>query len=318
MPARPRQRTITYYRPVWSNNRRFDISLESSLRTSLDYFEDDLEQTRSKLGLGDAEIRHHKRVGNALYLHIASWVPRQPASTVPHGVPHGMLAGDLGSNPAGNNWDYLHGDGMLLISRNDVLIMPSARLNFASIQSYVRSLITSPPGRGDDLPKSYESFRLLPIVNAGVARRLHGNIARIDFNLGAYRETIASIERSDSLTKQLFDSALQELFPSQAQRVKAMDAENMTLQLILKLDSRRRGLEPSDLSSIVDRVEDEPEDENNYTFVTRDGERIRNGEIILSRRVKLQPFADTVHYNEAWEKMWEFFIDLDEMGALER
>ena len=111
-----KQRTISYHRANWPDLN--DGNLQEVIASCLEQFPD-VETTRVDLNDGLAEIRHRKFSNNMLFLHVAAWTDRQEASTVPHNVTGENS--DLQSHPPAKDWDYLDGDGMMLIKDSDCL-----------------------------------------------------------------------------------------------------------------------------------------------------------------------------------------------------
>ena len=71
----------------------------------------------------NAELRHRRLNRGAVYLHIAAWAEGEPASTVPRDVA-GDTA-DLDERATDDALDFLDGDGMVLVSGDHCLMMPS-------------------------------------------------------------------------------------------------------------------------------------------------------------------------------------------------
>ncbi len=111
-----------------------------------------VEDTRIALGSGFAETRHRQRKRELQYLHIASWTEREEASTVPHPPP--SPSADLDTQPPGQNWDYLDGDGMVLIESDHVFVMSSG-LHAKSIERYLLELLRMGSDRGATVPDDF-------------------------------------------------------------------------------------------------------------------------------------------------------------------
>lgn len=129
------QRTISYLRAQWMNPP--DTTLEQALRVCLRRCPS-VGDTQLPLRNMTAELRHRRLRRNWICLHVAAWTEREPASIVPHGA-RGAEA-DLDANMPGAAWDYLDGDGMVLISDDHCLLMPSG-LHPKSIEHYIQLLL---------------------------------------------------------------------------------------------------------------------------------------------------------------------------------
>ena len=274
--------------------------------------------SRIPLGAGQAETRHKSIRPHAIYLHVAAWTPDEAASIVPHFVSSGS-DGDLSAQPAGRNWDYLDGDGMVLVSENHCLITPSG-LRATSIERYLRLLLALAREQGVPLLPNIDRFSLTPIANEDVARRIRQDgPKKIHMNIGQYWETARSGQDRERTTlwQRISRDLLLGLVERDEDRAMIEEADNVTAKLTISLDGRRAGLEPSDLAPLAERLEADSEDEDDLVIETRSGERIKRGRLLLSKFVKIQALDKTVSHNAAWQLMWEYYQELSERGALE-
>lgn len=310
-----KNRRISYMRPQWMNDP--GLTLQGGLSICLRKVKNVVD-TRLPLATGQAEVRHRSIKKDAVYLHVAAWTPHEAASTVPHAKPQGANE-DLASEPAGDKWDYLDGDGMVLISGNHCLITPSG-IRVRSIERYLRLLIEHARERGADLPDDMDKFGLVPIANNLVAEQIRRDGAKkIDINVGQYLETVREgTERiSETIFQKLGRQILESILENDEDRQKVAEAENVNARLSIRLDTRRSGLTPSDLVPMVEVLDNDSEDEDDYVIETKTGERIKKGRLILSKVVSIEAFEKTVHHNAAWELMRDYYNELDERGALE-
>ncbi len=99
-----------------------------------------------------------------------------------------------------------------------------------------------------------------------------------------------------------------------ATRQKIEEAENVNAKLMISLDSRRPGLESEEFTAIVrDIAEDDDED---VSLETYSGQRIRRGELLLRQAVDVEIDGKTVHFNDAWDRMTEYYEQLTRQGFL--
>lgn len=310
-----KNRRISYMRPQWMNAP--SLTLQKALSICLRKLKTVID-TRLPLTTGQADVRHRRVKKDAVYLHVAAWTPHESTSTVPH-VKDESANEDLASEPAGDHWDYLDGDGMVLISGNHCLITPSG-MRVQSIERYLRSLIEHAREKGADLPEDMDKFGLVPIANNVVAEQIRqGGAKKIDINVGQYLETAREGTElvSETIFHKLSRQVLELILENDEDRQKIAEAENVNARLSIRLDTRRRGLTPSDLVPLVEALDNDSEDEDDYVIETESGERIKKGRLILSKVVSIEAFEKTVHHNAAWELMRDYFNELDERGALE-
>ena len=308
-----KQRTITYSRANWGPSHRSGQTLEEALRECLAILPN-TEDTRLILRSGKAELRHRRISVDRLYLHVAAWTDREAASIVPHPSP--APSADLSSRPPGKDWDYLDGDGMALVSANHCLTMSSG-IHPASIERYLAELLQLGRQSGAEIP-SNNLFRLLPIVNPRAVRQVYreGGVKRIDMNMGRYLETAYVEERQyETFHKRVGREIVLALIGKHDKRHLIEEAENVNAKLMISLDSRRKGLASEEFTDIAESLAHENEDD--VEIVTRAGHRIKRGALVLKTAVDVDAHGKTVHYGHAWERMTEYFEDLQRGGYLQ-
>lgn len=231
-------------------------------------------------------------------------------STVPD-VPTGSAA-DLASLPPGQDWDYLDGDGMVLVSDDHYLSLASG-LHQNSIAQYIRNLLRT-QGRQD-----ITSFQLQPVANPEVVRRVNQEGAkRVHLNVSQYKETTRDRDRPKTIIEKI-GSDLKDiigLIDRDETRAEILAADNVSAKLIISLDRRRPGATPEDLASFAAQVASE--DEDGIEIETTSGHRIKHGELILKKVVDVKAFAKTVHHQHSWELMEEYLRELRHAGTLEQ
>lgn len=308
-----KRRTISYSRAHWLNPPK--VSLEEALRRCLKscrYVGD----TRIPLRGMEAEIRHRqlKRRGT-VGLHIAAWTKGESASIVPHGA-NGSAA-DLDESAPDDTWDFLDGDGMVLVSGDHCLLMPSG-LHPKALELYLRNLLQHGRKlRGRAIPKDIESFELLAVADADVAKQINREgVKKIDLNVSQYLETSRELERHRHTALQRMGRAIVEtLIADEERRQQIEEADNVKARLVISCDTRRAGLRPDDLALVATDLV--AEDEDCLEIYTGTGKRIRRGQLVLKKPVEIAAFAKTVDHKEAWTEMERYLYELRDGGNLE-
>ena len=307
MKQAEKQRTISYLRAAWPANN-YTGPLQEALERCLQSVPD----TQIDLRDGRAEVRH-RRLGappSRLFLHVAAWTEGEAMST----VPHGRSSGDLDAQEPGEDSDFLDGDGMFLISRNDCLLTPSG-LHPKTMEQYLRNLLS----KGGAMFERARMFQLLPIANPQIVSSLRAEgIKAVDLNFGQYMETATAPEaRPETLIERLGLDVVLNLFTREEDRRRLVEAENVNAKLVVKLDTRKKGLTPEEFSPMAQEIaENSPDDA--VELVTSTGQRIRAGALVLRRHVRLRASAKTVSHNHAWEEMGSFLDCLVRSGAIEQ
>jgi len=302
-----KQRTISYLRAAWPAND-YAGTLQEALEACLQSVPD----TQLDLRDGRAEVRH-QRSGtppSRLFLHVAAWTHGEAMST----VPHGRDSGDLDAQEPGDDFDFLDGDGMFLISRNDCLLTPSG-LHPKTMEQYLRNLLS----KGGGPFERARMFQLLPIADPQILPILRAEgIKAVDLNFGQYMATATAPEaRPETLIERLGLDVVLNLFTREEDRRRLAEAENVSAKLVVKLDARKKGLTPEEFSPMAQEIaENSPDDA--VELLTNTGQRIRRGALVLRRPVRLRASAKTVSHNHAWEEMGSYLDALVSSGAIEQ
>ena len=307
-----KRRTISYLRPTWAEPQ--PATLHVALRCALDHLTT-VDDTELELGGRSAAIRHRKNQANCLLLHIAAWVDDEDASTVPHRT--GNLPNeDLDAVEPDDDWDYLNGDGMVLVSDDHYLVMPSGLLP-RSIENYIKSLLDHAHNQGAPIPDGHSRFTMTPIASTEIVTRiLNDGVKKLNLNVGLYSETASDlVDRADTIIQRIGRGVLDAIVRNDVDRRRIEEADNVTAKLTITIDSRRRGLQPEDLSTVAQEIYGESVDDINIE--TGAGERISRGSLILKKKVDVDTHGNTVQHVAAWREMLKYFRELDDDGSLD-
>ena len=313
-----KQRTMSYLRAYWQELN--NVNLQDTLITCLEQYLD-VESTRVELNAGYAENRHRKISNNFLFLHIAAWTDGQAASTVPHNV--SGENSDLQYHSPAENWDYLDGDGMILIRENHCILMSSG-MHPKSMEQYLRNLIIRAKDDGLQFSEEIDRFKLLPISDPSNVEKLleQGGVKRIKLRSYNYRETFQEMEKNQqqnfkkSLGKDLLKQLMKSLVFSDEKKRSIEQAENVQAELVISLNSRRSGeLKPEEFDDFSRAI---AEQDDEFEIETKSGERVRYGDLVLTKKVQIKGFANTVSHSHAWEEMVNYFHEISEKGYLEQ
>lgn len=306
--SQKKQRTISYLRATWA--RPSGISLQEALKRCREPLPS-LHDTRLQLRDGHAEVRHWDVNRRWVRLHVAAWTDGEPASTVPH------AGNDLQIQLPDESWDYLDGDGMMLVSDDHCLLMPSG-LHPKSLERYVQLLLAH--GRDEHeagIPEHIESFGLVPVANEQIVRQIRRQgVKKINLNVGQYLETTRRHDDTGpTIIKRIGRAILENLLEREEDRRRIEEAANVQARLIITCDTRRPGIEPEALTSIAAGIA--AENEQDIEIETGTGQRIKQGQVVLKKSVDIAAFGKTVHHGDAWDQMAQYFDELREGGMLE-
>ncbi len=209
---------------------------------------------------------------------------------------------------------------MVLVSDNHCLLMPSGLLA-KTIERYMRNLLAHGQGKDARVPDKVDCFQLLSISNSETVKQLrHQGVKKINLNVGQYIETSRMAEESrpkGKIVEQLglyMRDTISALVTKEADRQHIEEAENVNARLVITFDGRRPGLRAENLAPIAEAIANEGEED--IEIETSTGQRIKGGHLILRKAVNVSGFAKTVHHNDAWEKMEDYFNELTRSGVL--
>ena len=179
LAAKEKKRTVTYHRAIFPDNHDSGLTLQVALERCLNQLPN-IDDTQVDLREGNAAALHRLVSGNKICLHVVAWTRGETISTVPHVASTDQA--DLSSLPPGADWDYLDGDGMLLVSENHVLVLPSG-VTAKQLENYTRKLIIKSRECGAVLSDDVENFQLIQVANQQAVRDIrHQGIKKIQLN----------------------------------------------------------------------------------------------------------------------------------------
>ena len=263
------------------------------------------------MGAAQAEIRHRQVRNELLHLHIAKWTDRESASTVPH--LEASPSADLATVSPGDDWDYLDGDGMVLIAKNHVLFLSSG-IQSLSLQRYLNELLKQAQEAGATVPEN-DVPEFIAIANPKKIKQIYdkGQVKSVNLKLGQYLESAKSnLEQTETILQRVARTTLLALIQDEDKRKAIGDAENVNAMLTISLDRKRKGIGPVEFSSLIQELASD--DEDGVVIETLDGTRINSGNLFLRRKVKIEEAGKTVQYSDAWLKMTEYYESLKQQG----
>ena len=312
-----RECTITYYRVNWHQGEGVR-SLENVLTACLSKLPN-ADDTCIQLGDGKAKICHRQVSNGKLKLHIAKWTERENASTVP--IRSRGVNSNLGKQPPGNDWDYLDGDGVVLVSEDHYLVTGIA-LRPSSVINYIRRLFKHAAENNGHA--TIVGFDLVSVADPDIVARVQKEgVKRLELDIGQYMEKLNSqVEQMESKTilQNLSNNALMSLMSlitKPGDRELIEKAENLSAKIIISIDGRKPGrFKVGDLAKVASAVSQE-DDESSMTLVTGKNTRIKQGQLVLKKKVNITAENKSVNYNELWGEMEQYLDELSSSGNLE-
>ena len=304
MTGDTRKRTISYYRVDWPSSK--DHTLQEILESSLHVLPTENATTRLFLD-GKARIKDRKATDHGLFLHLVAWTDRQGASTVPHsGEP-------LSSVEAGEDWDYLTRNGMMMIYKDHCLMTSGLNILPASMKKYLVDIVDYARfEKGSGTREDDSKFQLLPVESRRMVEKIYNNggVKMIEFDIDQYALTASGLESDNKLHRMI--EATTDMFRGNSLPESPKEEGDLNLKLVAKIGKGRRSkLNYQRFTSVAREVRDAGFDDY-MIFETKDGMRVRYGDIILRESFEIEMIGNTIDHEDAWSKMYDYFLRLRE------
>lgn len=295
-------RTIHYFRVSWTSGS--PVSLGRMLVHCLNAL-----PTRGNTLLpvrnGQAAVMHRDvHDTEDVDLHVVSWIPGDQTSTVPHTRPDLEVV-----NPPQNS-DFLRGDAMLLIRGNHFLVLTSG-MRLSPVEFYLKELLK-------ECDEDATQFELVPIANRGLLQQIRSEgIKRITLGLSQYLETFNADE------PRTFKSQIGLRFRNLLMDTSSWESiSRANLQASLSVVSGTvsdGGLSSDEMADLADEIALDEDDAlfEDVVIETKKGTTHARNELKLRRKAGVETHGTTVSYVAAWQEMENYFLELEENGALE-
>lgn len=308
MPADKKNKTLSYRRAVFISPGG-DNTLETLFTSARDAVGPghrfNAEDDRPAI-----EERHHiYKTGTGHFLHVVAFTPGEEASIVPH-----AHSGDLATTPPPEDADFMDGDIMAMICGNDVVLCA----NSLHEKQLERFLVKYLDAAGINDPE--QTFELSKIANVNKVKMIQDQgVKEVCFDSSLYEASFLHTERQtvhNRLTGKFFDE-FRALFFQDEEPIDLVEAENLTVKLVLSYDKRKKGADFSrkKLETMANRAY--TEDDEGIKIKTFNGDIVSASDITLKKQVVLNRHGKTVWYSDAWSEIEKYYQELKAGGFLE-
>lgn len=306
-----KDRTLIYRRASWLNDGT-EFSLFDLISSTLEQ-KSTIANTRQISASGqNIDIRHRRLNEDTVLVHAVAYVPNEAASVVPE-VQENVSEADLDTLRV-DDGDFMDADFMALIKNNHVIMcLNGMRENQAA--KYLRDLIR------DIHDNDLASFELLKIADIDKANILRTEgVKSIDLNMALFDATLNQNDRVHNQARSGLSSFMRSLATKDLTRQEIEASENLMVKLHLSIDGRKKSntlVGEERLKEIANTLVSSEEDDG-FAILTKEGKTIRQDEISLSKKVRLEDNgAKSVSYLQAWQALGTYFNELEENGSLE-
>jgi hypothetical protein len=256
-----------------------------------------------------------------LFLHIASYVPGQPTSTIDKdgAVNSATITAELA--PEGK--DFMDGDIFALVKDNHVILCPSGVREGVAASYFLYILEASKQklvASSLELDKVSNTSKLKMIRTEGVKE--------LQFSSSLYQASLHDLVNHQSTSSKLLapiSAQIKSVFAKDTMLNDITELENLNIKLSLKFDGtegRRKHGNPNFGDAGRERLVKTAEmvlneaDDGGFVIVTGAGNKITAGEVRIADDLPIKVHGKSLNCSDAWEKLAQYFDQLKINGVL--
>jgi len=306
-------KTLTYRRAVFMSEADQIQSLEKYLiqahqkRPSIEL------RTFTTPGHPTVECRNFFDSGKGIFLHLASYNPGEKASILKK--LRGVNTGDIDTASPPDGTEFMDGDLMVFVIDNHVFLC-ATNIHEKKAETYMINIIESAK-----CPSEASKFGLSKVGDIDKLKVLQKQgVKAVHLDASIYDATIAHSERT-TLSSRLsggFMDQLRALIKKDMPDIEIEKAENLIAHIVLTYDSRKKkvSIGRSALENMAKQMVDD--NEEGFMIETLGGEKIRQDQITVRKKVKLPGYGKSVLRQDAWRALQEYHLELQAGGILEQ
>jgi hypothetical protein len=307
-----REKTLSYRRAAWLDDIQ-NITLERCLRDAHQNLKTVEERTIVHSGHHTKSLKPRELSAGGIFLHLAVDTPGEYASVVPDGKP-GDAELDLAVAEPPADGEWLDGDAFLFVRQNH-LCMCSTGLRDAAVAAFIYDLF-----RKADIRRDAIRFQLLKVADVSKLKMLHQQgVKEIELKATVFQAT-ADYERRKAHAYGIVGAAAKQFKVFQK---KPNDYTRDGLQVVLSIKSDHRfrkdfKIGEKQIEDVAADIVKNAEDADEFTIITKTGQKIGPKEIFLRSKVLIDGEGKTVDRDKAWRELSSFYKKLHDTGLLEQ
>jgi hypothetical protein len=310
--ANKREKTVSYRRAEWLNDDPTSLNLGMCLKQAADKLKSVDERTIVRANGQHVRLVSMKGNKGGYLLHFTADTPGESASIVPKKA---ITVDEIQVGTAAPPVDaeFMDGDAFLYVNGNDVCFCATA-LRDSTIRHVLQDFF-----KLASIRKDATQFDLLKIADVNKVKLLQS-------------QGVAEIELRSTLSTATVNYHRRRLQPqgiigAAAKQLKAVlgkehdvTSDALRVMLVIKTDKRRKGIALGEkrLKTLATNVVNNQEEDDEYTIVTKAGQRIGPKEILMRSTVLIDSIGKSVQRDKAWKELYAFYEVLESSGALEQ
>lgn len=309
--ADTRERTVSYRRADWLIQDPDSINLGSCIKQASGKLKSIEERTIQRPNGQLMKLLSLKGYQEGHFLHITLETPGEAASVVPT-VDKSVEETEISTAAPPVGTEFMDGDAFLFVKGNDVCLCTTS-LHDSTVRSFLIDFFAKAK-----LRKDAKHFDLAKVASIPKVKLLQAQgVQEIELRASLYAATAHYLKRK---------AHPQGLLGSLAKQLKAVlgkendaNPDAMKAALTLKADRRRKGLALGEKRLVQIGIDTLKHQENgdDFTIVTKTGQRIGPNEIYMRTTVEMDAIGKSVVRDRAWKELHKFYAVLESSGALE-
>jgi hypothetical protein len=256
-----------------------------------------------------------------LFLHIASYVPDQPTSTIDKDK--SVNSATITAEPAPTGKDFMDGDIFVLVKDNHVILCPSGIRENVAISYFLHVLNKS---KQKQVASSLELDKVSNINKLKMIRK--EGVKELLISSSLYRASLHELENHQSTSSKLLapiSAQIKSVFAKDIVLNDITELENLNIKLSLKFDGaegRKKHENPKFGDAGRERLVRTAEmvlneaDDGGFVIVTAAGNKITADEISIADGIAIKVHGKSLNCLDAWEKLAQYFDKLKINGVL--
>lgn len=324
MPRIPtsKQKKFYYRRAAWEKHSKW--TLESLLHEA---HEDNNTVGKRTFELSSGSVlrgaNFKTKEDSGIFLHIASYVPNQPTSTIIKNP--GLRKSKIDAEPAPEGKDYLGGDIFVLVKNDHVILCPSG-VRETVAESYIINILNKCFDKKYSKNLTFETIAKVSKIKMIQEEGVKEIILGASLYDASIQEVNMKKPNITDLRRYLADQ-IEQIFAKDPELKEIKEKENLNIKISIKFDGKQAMKHTKELGfgdigksrlsnaskNLIQSVEDSEND--GFVIVTGANNKISAEDILVSDTFRVKTLGKSLNYNDAWDRLEAYAKQLEKSGV---